>query len=446
MEAAAAIDDVLAMAMTRQESCIEIRIKTLNDHSFALQVRPAIAVSELKEMLRTTTQVPEHRQRLIYRGKLMKDADQLAAYNVEDGHTLHLVAKPEQIYSADGTSASETEPLLPPARSVLRPQLRPRQSRLDSAAAFASMRRRLGLDEDGSLLSDALNFRQPRPTAPVPSDAERALDLTSEPESEARPPAVVHDPFEHIEQGLLTLRTLLSTVTSATPTETTSAERGATLRARRLFYVGQWLDVKDTVNQWLEGTVLELSATHVRVHYHGWPTRWDEWIEKISPRLAAFRTRTLHPTGSPFLSPTPIVRSARSTPPPTARSLVPQIRDALRDMLPYVDQLATLCDEPDATPALTEAADVVGSLFDRVGRVLVDAATHIESLTTPHHVSNDAYGSPRSASRRGPTSYDSTFRELIVGMGALHGRDILCMACVGCEHPACRATSATPQL
>ncbi|KDO32968.1 hypothetical protein SPRG_02660 [Saprolegnia parasitica CBS 223.65] len=386
METAAALDDVLAIAMTSQDSCIEIRIKTLNDHSFALQVRPGIAVSELKAMLQTTTQVPEHRQRLIYRGKLMKDADQLAAYNVEDGHTLHLVAKPEQIYSADGTSASETEPLLPPSRNVLRSQLRPRQSRLDSAAAFASMRRRLGLDEDGSLLSDALNFRHARSTASLPSDADTRLDLTPEPEPEARPPAV---PFEHIEQGLLTIRTLLSTAASATPPATTGAERGATLRARRVFYVGQWLDVKDTVNQWLEGTVLELSATHVLVHYHGWPTRWDEWVEKISPRLAAFRTRTLHPTGSPFQSPTPIARSARSTPPPTARSLMPQIRDALRDMLPYVDHLAMLCDEPDATPALAEAADVVGSLFDRVGRVLVDAATHVESLASPHRIDND---------------------------------------------------------
>lgn len=30
------------------------------------------------------------------------------------------------------------------------------------------------------------------------------------------------------------------------------------------------------------------------VHYNGWPVRWDEWISWDSPRVAPFRTRTMH--------------------------------------------------------------------------------------------------------------------------------------------------------
>jgi hypothetical protein len=178
---------------------------------------------------------------------------------------------------------------------------------------------------------------------------------------------------------------------------------------RKRFFVGQWIDAKDTVNQWLEATVLRLSdardpegdglrpydsdggfgrplielmdchdrertsggkaalskaaheaeeaaeaadvedaaallaeeepegaaegggggeaaaaepnsavartavsvppvearGPHVYVHYNGWPARWDEWIPVDSPRLAPFRTRTIHSVLQSHLSPEP---------------------------------------------------------------------------------------------------------------------------------------------
>ena len=41
------------------------------------------------------------------------------------------------------------------------------------------------------------------------------------------------------------------------------------------------------------------------IHYNGWPTRWDEWIPVDSPRLAPFRTRTIHSVLQMHLSPEP---------------------------------------------------------------------------------------------------------------------------------------------
>lgn len=41
---------------------------------------------------------------------------------------------------------------------------------------------------------------------------------------------------------------------------------------RKVFYTGQWMDVKDTVNQWLEATVMRVDNVErkVYVHYNGW--------------------------------------------------------------------------------------------------------------------------------------------------------------------------------
>ena len=49
---------------------------------------------------------------------------------------------------------------------------------------------------------------------------------------------------------------------------------------KRILAKGQWVDVKDTVEQWLEAQVIEVSEDNkmVKIHYNHWSTRWDEWI------------------------------------------------------------------------------------------------------------------------------------------------------------------------
>jgi len=47
--------------------------------------------------------------------------------------------------------------------------------------------------------------------------------------------------------------------------------------------------VKDTIDQWLEAQIIQVRNNMVYVHYNGWGTRWDEWIEMSSPRIAAFK-------------------------------------------------------------------------------------------------------------------------------------------------------------
>ena len=66
-----------------------------------------------------------------------------------------------------------------------------------------------------------------------------------------------------------------------------------------------WLDVKDTIDQWLEAQVTQMRPGQIHVHYNGWGARWDEWIDNDSPRIAVFRTYTVQNPKSIFLSPFP---------------------------------------------------------------------------------------------------------------------------------------------
>jgi hypothetical protein len=73
------------------------------------------------------------------------------------------------------------------------------------------------------------------------------------------------------------------------------------------YEVGQWVDVKDTIDQWLEAQVLQVRNNQAFVHYNGWGTRWDEWIDFNSPRIAPFKTYTTQSPTTIFLSPYPSV-------------------------------------------------------------------------------------------------------------------------------------------
>jgi hypothetical protein len=76
---------------------------------------------------------------------------------------------------------------------------------------------------------------------------------------------------------------------------------------KRILAKGQWVDVKDTVEQWLDAQVIEVSDdnTMVKIHYNKWSTRWDEWIPTNSPRIMPFRYHTRQSTLTNYHSPFP---------------------------------------------------------------------------------------------------------------------------------------------
>ena len=45
-------------------------------------------VIEVKEIIAAQCDVPANQQRLIYSGKVLKDPETLASYNVQEGHTV----------------------------------------------------------------------------------------------------------------------------------------------------------------------------------------------------------------------------------------------------------------------------------------------------------------------------------------------------------------------
>lgn len=89
-------------------------------------------------------------------------------------------------------------------------------------------------------------------------------------------------------QNLATLRQLLALRNGAT-----TLPYSPFRQAERDYELGQWVDVKDTIDQWLEAEVIDKQGPQVLVHYNGWGARWDEWLPCDSPRVSFFRSRTV---------------------------------------------------------------------------------------------------------------------------------------------------------
>ncbi|EQC36290.1 hypothetical protein SDRG_06395 [Saprolegnia diclina VS20] len=82
---------------------IDLNVKTLDHRVYRVNLLASSSVPQLKRKIEDETGVVSDRQRLIFRGKVLKNERDLAFYALEDGHTLHLVIRP---LDADQASAT----------------------------------------------------------------------------------------------------------------------------------------------------------------------------------------------------------------------------------------------------------------------------------------------------------------------------------------------------
>lgn len=193
--------------------------------------------------------------------------------------------------------------------------------------------------------------------------------------------------LEAIRQNIHTANTLLS---SLTPIALSDPFKAFSFHGIK-YQLGQWVDVKDTINQWLEAQVTGLRGSQVCVHYNGWGSQWDEWLDRTSPRIALFRSHTLQYSTSRYLCPSPnIPPDAETTEIPIYRSSLKQllvqhigILDKLRKMLGQF----LLLEEKGKKEQL---AAQLAPLVDRTGRMLTEFGPHLMHMAVPQAIKDDA--------------------------------------------------------
>jgi len=117
------------------------------------------------------------------------------------------------------------------------------------------------------------------------------------------------DSIETIKQNINNLKELLN-LTEKINDFSVKRDNLITFRDTKFsrFKIGQWVDAKDSLNQWAEAQIINIRNNMVQVHYNGWSSNRDEWIELNTARISLFRTYTVQSPYNKFLSPSPNIR------------------------------------------------------------------------------------------------------------------------------------------
>lgn len=73
------------------EGEVNINIRCSNGSKFSVRVRLEATVAEFKAVLAGSCDIPAEQQRLIYKGRILKDDQTLASYGLQADHTVHMV-------------------------------------------------------------------------------------------------------------------------------------------------------------------------------------------------------------------------------------------------------------------------------------------------------------------------------------------------------------------
>ena len=71
----------------------QIFVKTLTGKTITLEIQGDVSIAMVKKAIQKKEGIPPHRQRLIFAGRQLEDAETLNSYNIQNGSTLHLVLR-----------------------------------------------------------------------------------------------------------------------------------------------------------------------------------------------------------------------------------------------------------------------------------------------------------------------------------------------------------------
>lgn len=246
-----------------ENQSIEIKILTMDEKFYFVSLKKEETIHDLKEKIEILTEVPKDKQRLIFKGKLLENEKKINDYQINNHDAIHLIAKVNQ----------SNDNIVNINNNIQNDNLNMRRERdpftLNFFPLIQPMRRRRIREIPNNFDVNDLLY----------SIIQNNLCLEDFITNKNFTKEINHDEYKDIK------------------------DEGNKLKFidfdNRKFTIGQWIDVKDTIHQWLEAEVIEIQDNNsnesslIKIHYIGWGNNWDEWISFNSKRIMPFRYYTV---------------------------------------------------------------------------------------------------------------------------------------------------------
>ncbi|XP_004509431.1 ubiquitin domain-containing protein DSK2b-like [Cicer arietinum] len=102
-----AVDDSASESKCEVEG-VNINVRCSNGTKFSVQVSLDSTVGSFKDLIARKSDIPSQQQRLIYKGRILKDDQTLQSYGLEADHAVHLVRSFAPTNTNSGTNSSGT--------------------------------------------------------------------------------------------------------------------------------------------------------------------------------------------------------------------------------------------------------------------------------------------------------------------------------------------------
>lgn len=264
-------------------SYIQLKVISMDEKNFNITIGLNSTIKDLKVKIEEVCEVPWGCQRLISKGKLLENEKTICYYQLKQLDAIHLIAKVHEINENSNLNNNPGEddifvrpmntgsrgengdlnqisfgflPLFPPLRRRRIREVPLNNNTMDTLASIVQNNYAL------ESLIDNTNFK---------------ADF-----SKSKISRIIH--YENVKIDFIDFE-------------------------NREFTIGQWVDVKDTINQWLEAEIIDIDDScfsrisqeerninlerKVKVHYIGWGDNWDEWLTFNSKRIMPFRFFTV---------------------------------------------------------------------------------------------------------------------------------------------------------
>ena len=281
---------------------ITIKIKTLNTTTFPININKKATISELKSAIFQKVRIHRNNQKLIFQGKVLEDSKSLTDYKIEQYDVIHLVETDSREYQE------------PPSNQNRDSNLGEYERLINSI--FPSFDDILGsLRNNNNNNNNNINNSNNQNNNNI-NNINNNRNIINE-RNDDNDNEGIFDSFKHllkyntynftragevITQNMDNLYNMYNNLIDLSIDNAKNIKKLYSLNYNTNFKVGQWIDIKDRFDNWIEGQVTGVRDQKIKVQYLGMPPNMNEWVNTTSDRIALFRTYTLQKNLKNFFS------------------------------------------------------------------------------------------------------------------------------------------------
>ena len=272
---------------------ITIKIKTLNTTTFPINIYKKAKISELKSEIFKKVRIHSNNQKLIYQGRVLENNKYISDYKIENYDVIHLVETDSRNYQEppsnnnnenSNNTMNEYERMInsifPPLDTLFR-NYRNNNNNNNNQNNNDNNQNRINNNQNENVINN--NSNRDNDTEGIFDSFKYLLKYSSY--NFIRSGEVITQNYDN-------LYNMYNNLIDLNLENSKSIKKLYSSNYNTNYKVGQWVDIRDRYDNWIEGQITGISNNRIKVQYMGMPPNMNEWLEMKSERVALFRTYT----------------------------------------------------------------------------------------------------------------------------------------------------------